>query len=172
MGGLLDLIPVFGPFVSSIFTTVFSFLTKGEDGSKKLWEKTKEYVNQVIDQKISDYDSQLVQAELIGLIKVGDDFRKSLEDYYNKSNDSISSRITPEQDIFVQFVNVNEDIRQRLPQFQKKESRFHALSLYTQASNLDIALLHDVVQKADTLKLEEKVKNSYMKKLHECIYEY
>ncbi|HDR6822428.1 insecticidal delta-endotoxin Cry8Ea1 family protein [Bacillus thuringiensis] len=94
IGGLLDLIAVFGPFVSSIFTTVFSFLTKGEDSPQKLLEKTKEYVNQFIDQKISDYDSQLVQAELIGLMKVVDDFRKSLEDYYNKSIDSISSRIT------------------------------------------------------------------------------
>ncbi|PQQ47537.1 insecticidal delta-endotoxin Cry8Ea1 family protein [Bacillus thuringiensis] len=160
-------IPGIGPFLSTIFTGLVSILL-GKN-SEDLWRKIETYVNQVVEEKLAEYDSALVQKELEGLQKIILDFYESLQ-RYNSNHDTKS--ITPEEDLFTQFVATHKIFINRLPQFQKEKYQIHCLPLYTQAANLDIVLLHDIVKNSDKFNLDEQVKSSYMEQLSNKIIEY
>ncbi|MEB9684713.1 hypothetical protein BK742_03585 [Bacillus thuringiensis serovar pingluonsis] len=106
--------------------------------SVSIWEQIMTLVEELVDQKITEYARNKAIAELTGLGNAMDVYQQSLEDWVANPNDARTRSV-----VATQFTALELDFVQAIPSFAISGQEVPLLGVYAQAVNLHLLLLRD-----------------------------
>nr|WP_313507210.1 insecticidal delta-endotoxin Cry8Ea1 family protein [Brevibacillus laterosporus] len=125
---------------AGIIASFYSFIV-GQlwpSNSVSLWEQIMEQVEELIDQKITEYARNKALTELKGLGDALDVYQESLEAWLENRNDTRARSVVSKQ-----FIALELDFVGAIPSFAVSNQEVPLLAVYAQAANLHLLLLRD-----------------------------
>ncbi|MCU4733593.1 insecticidal delta-endotoxin Cry8Ea1 family protein [Bacillus cereus] len=157
-------VPFVGPIVG-FYTKILNLLWPSS--GKNPWEILMEHVEELVDQKISEYAKNKALAELEGLGKNFELYKISLEEWENNPNVSRATR-----DVRTRFEILDALFTQYMPSFKVINCEVPQLTVYAQAATLHLLLLKDVSIFGEEWGLSTTTINNYYKRQMNLTAEY
>ncbi|PER88781.1 insecticidal delta-endotoxin Cry8Ea1 family protein [Bacillus cereus] len=149
------------PFASQIGQLWNFVLDQLWPSGENQWEKFMKHVEELINQKLTDFARDKALAELEGLGNVLGLYKEAIEDWKKDPTD-----VTSQERVRTRFRNTDAFFENGMPSFRIKNYEVPLLSVYASAANLHLLLLRDAsIYGKDWGLNETNVKDNYNRQL-------
>ncbi|MDB1689842.1 insecticidal delta-endotoxin Cry8Ea1 family protein [Enterococcus casseliflavus] len=145
---------------ADLFLSLFS-------SNENVWEEFIKHVEGLINRKLSEFVKASALSELDGIGRVYQSYVRAYEIWYQNKTEQNATNLR------TQFIATETYIRGRIqPAFNVRNFEVNLLTLYTQASNIHLSILSDVVELGNLWGFSSATINQYYESLENKINEY